>query len=317
MNFLALSYFKTVAEELNITHAAQKHYISQQALSFHIRNLETELDVKLFNRSPRLALTDAGRCLYEAVQGFDSISTNLNEKLNSIRNEERGELRIGLSFTRGQFILPMVLPTYAEEHPKVHINIYEEQSRELLDHLLKGELDFWITAYNPPIEGFVCDELFRERFFIVIPERVLEGVVGEQRAAEILSRKPEDFNLEDVMDCPFVLLNPGNRSRDKFDNVLRNLKLTPKILLETENSQTAFKLAQKEMALTVYSDMFLKNYTAELNPNVRIIPIDRYMDPDILRIYYTEEIGEIRYKRGFLNRIHEAYADKGEEKGNN
>ncbi len=316
MNFLALSYFKTVAEELNITHAAQKHYISQQALSFHIRNLETELDVKLFHRNPKLALTDAGHCLYEAVISLQSVSSNLNEKLNSIRREERGELRIGLSFTRGQFILPMVLPTYAEDHPKVHISIYEDQSRDLQDHLLKGELDFWITA-NPPIDGFVCDELFKESFFLVIPEKVLEGVVGKQRAAEILSKNPEDFSLEDVIDCPFVLLNPGNRSRDKFDTALRSLKLTPKILLETENSQTAFRLAQKEMALTVYSDMFLKNYTAELNPKVRIIPIDKYMDPDILSIYYTEEIAEIRYKRSFLDLIHGAFADQREEKGKN
>ena len=96
MNFLALTYFKTVADELNITHAAQKHYISQQALSSHIRNLENELGVRLFDRNPRLSLTDAGRCLYEAVQGFDSINSTLNEKLNNIRKEERGELRLGL-----------------------------------------------------------------------------------------------------------------------------------------------------------------------------------------------------------------------------
>ena len=51
MNFLHLKYFLLVAEELNITRAAERLYISQQSLSNHISNMEKELDVKLFTRS--------------------------------------------------------------------------------------------------------------------------------------------------------------------------------------------------------------------------------------------------------------------------
>jgi len=310
MNFLALSYFKTVAEELNITHAAQKHYISQQALSSHIRNLENELGVRLFDRNPRLSLTDAGRCLYEAVQGIDAINSNLNAQLNDIRREEKGELRLGLTFTRGQFILPLVLPGYAVDHPHVHISIFEEHTGSLKERLIRGELDFWITADNPDIEGLSMDPLFEEHFLLVVPEKVLSGTVGEEAARKILSAAPEEFRMEDVIDCPFVLLNPGNRSRDKFDNALRSRKLTPNILLETDNSQTAFALAQKEMALTVYSDMFLRNYAGELNENVRMIPLEKYMPADVLHVYYREENAGIRYKRSFLDNLHAAFATR-------
>ena len=52
MNFQHLRYFLMVAEELNITRAAERLYISQQSLSNHISNLERELDTKLFTRSP-------------------------------------------------------------------------------------------------------------------------------------------------------------------------------------------------------------------------------------------------------------------------
>lgn len=62
MNFLHLKYFLLVAEELNITRAAERLYISQQSLSNHISNMEKELDVKLFTRSPKLSLTYAGIC---------------------------------------------------------------------------------------------------------------------------------------------------------------------------------------------------------------------------------------------------------------
>ena len=294
MNFLILKYFKTVATELNITHAAQKLYISQQALSAHMRNLETELGVKLFNRTPRLSLTDAGRCLLEATEGYDRLTNVLNDKLNDIRNYERGELRIGLSFTRGQFILPSVLPVYAQSHPQVHIRIYEEPSNSLMERLLHGEIDFWVTAENPDIEGIHKEQLFKESFFLVVPEKIINI--------------DEDFKLEDIINCPFVLLNPGNRSRDLFDNAVRARKLTPNIILETDNSQTAFALAQKEMAITVYSDMFLRNYSGKLNPRVKIIPLGKYIPSDILHVYYSEECKSSGYKQSFLKSLHKAFA---------
>lgn len=294
MNFLILKYFKTVATELNITHAAQKLYISQQALSAHMRNLENELGVKLFNRTPRLSLTDAGRCLLEATEGYDRLTNVLNDKLNDIRNHERGELRIGLSFTRGQFILPSVLPVYAQSHPQVHIRIYEESSNSLMERLLHGEIDFWVTAENPDIEGIHKEQLFKESFFLVVPEKIINI--------------DEDFKLEDIINCPFVLLNPGNRSRDLFDNAVRARKLTPNIILETDNSQTAFALAQKEMAITVYSDMFLRNYSGKLNPRVKIIPLGKYIPSDILHVYYSEECKSSGYKQSFLKNLHKAFS---------
>ncbi|MBR1937768.1 MAG: LysR family transcriptional regulator [Spirochaetales bacterium] len=303
MNFLVLRYFKTVASELNITHAANKLYISQQALSSHIKNLEDELGVRLFNRTPRLSLTDAGRCLYEAVLGFDEVNETLNDKLNAIRNEERGELRIGLSFTRGQFILPQVLPEYAQNHALVHINIYEERSHVLRDRLLKGEIDFWISADDVNFEGVIKEPLFRENFFMVIPEKILEAHYGKRKAKEIFL----DFRIEDVIECPFILLTPGNRSRDLFDNIIRSRKLTPNIILETDNAQTAFALAQKEMALTLYSDMFLRNYTSTLNPSVRLISMQKYIPSDVLYIYHNEDSLSSKYKQKFLEDMHKAF----------
>lgn len=67
VNFLHLKYFLMVAEELNITRAAERLYISQQSLSNHISNMERELNVKLFTRSPKLALTYAGDLLVDTA----------------------------------------------------------------------------------------------------------------------------------------------------------------------------------------------------------------------------------------------------------
>lgn len=60
MSIRSLSYFLTAAEEMNFTTAAQKLYITQQTLSSHIKRLESEYGVALFNRRPHLSLTPEG-----------------------------------------------------------------------------------------------------------------------------------------------------------------------------------------------------------------------------------------------------------------
>ena len=64
MNFLNLKYFVMIAEEGNITRVAEKEHISQQSLSNHIKKLENEFGVKLFDRTGALSLTYAGERVY-------------------------------------------------------------------------------------------------------------------------------------------------------------------------------------------------------------------------------------------------------------
>ena len=73
-----------VAEELNITRAAERLYISQQSLSNHISNMERELDVKLFTRSPKLALTYAGNLLVDTASQILELNSQYLAKVGDI-----------------------------------------------------------------------------------------------------------------------------------------------------------------------------------------------------------------------------------------
>lgn len=63
MNLRSIEYFLAVAEEMNVTRTAENFNISQQALSGHIKRLEEEYNVTLFQRRPSFKLTDAGKQL--------------------------------------------------------------------------------------------------------------------------------------------------------------------------------------------------------------------------------------------------------------
>ena len=133
MNFQNLKYFLLVAEELNITRAAERLYISQQSLSNHIANMERELDVKLFTRSPKLSLTYAGELLVDTATQILDLHTQYLTKVGDISRHYMGVLRLGSSHTCGLALLPEILPRFREEFPMVEFSLFEGNSNQLED----------------------------------------------------------------------------------------------------------------------------------------------------------------------------------------
>ena len=125
INFLNLEYFLVAAEELNFTRAAKRLYISQQSLSNHISNLEKEFDVVLFNRTSPLTLTYAGQALKTRARELLDLRDETYKEISDIKDFSTGQLSIGVSHTRGRFILPEILPTYQREFPGIELHLAE------------------------------------------------------------------------------------------------------------------------------------------------------------------------------------------------
>ena len=178
VNFLHLKYFLMVAEELNITRAAERLYISQQSLSNHISNMERELNVKLFTRSPKLALTYAGDLLVDtATQILDLHSQYLN-KVGDINRHYMGVLRVGISYTCGLAVLPEILPQFRREFPMVEFSMFEGNSSELEDELAHGRVDLVIAFHPIMLEGVETVPLTEDRLIMVVPKVFTDQVFG-------------------------------------------------------------------------------------------------------------------------------------------
>ena len=96
MDLKQLLYFVTVVNEGNITAAARKLHIAQPALSNHIKNLEDDLDMKLFYRGPRkITLTDAGEILYTKANNILELKHSIRRELEDSRSGFKGTLKIG------------------------------------------------------------------------------------------------------------------------------------------------------------------------------------------------------------------------------
>ena len=287
MNFRNLQYFLRAAEEKNITRAAQKLYISQQSLSGHIAKLEEELGVSLFERGGELKLTYAGERLYLLAQRICSLEQEILRETGEISDRRRGRLRLGISYTCGRAILPRLLPEFRAGHPLVEISLMEGNHQKLNEWLAAGEIDV-VLGYAPiDVPGAVVYPLLQERLFLACPRAITERVFGA--GAEELRRGRRELELRALAGCPFILLKSGNRIRSMFDSYLEKKDFMPEILLETENIETAFALAEQGMGVTVYPELFLNTLHAAPSEALDLLPLPAEDTTGTLAVAFLEK----------------------------
>ena len=257
MNFQHLKYFLMVAEELNITRAAERLYISQQSLSNHIGNLERELDVKLFTRSPKLSLTYAGGLLVDTASQILDLHSQYLSKVGDINKQYVGALRVGISHTCGLALLPDVLPKFRLEFPQVEFSLSEGNSTQLEDELAHGRTDL-IICFQPIImEGVTTVPLTEQRLMMVAPRTFTGHLFGEQ-AEEVRKQFAQGADIRAFEAMPFVLIKRGNRTRSIVDQYFRRYYFKPQLILETENTVTTLAMAQAGVGVTICPELFLR-----------------------------------------------------------
>ena len=136
MDLRTLKYFTVVAEELNITHAAERLCMSQPPLSNQMKALEDELGCALFVRGKRkLQLTDAGRLLFQrAVQILDMAERTQHEVM-SLSGGMSGTIKLGMVEGRAPFLTSRWIAGFKEEYPNVHYSLWNGSSDDVLERL--------------------------------------------------------------------------------------------------------------------------------------------------------------------------------------
>ena len=193
--------FKEVAEAGNITAAAQTLFISQSAVSQSIKQLEAELQTRLFARNSRgVTLTADGRMLYEYVRSAMGLLETGEEKLSQSRDLQMGHLTIGASDTvTSQFLLPY-LDRFHRQYPAIHIQIISGRSHKVLGLLQSGKVD--IAFASTPQEGASL-----ETFPCLATHSIF--VAGAEYPCDF----DHVYTLEEIARFPLILLERKASSR--------------------------------------------------------------------------------------------------------
>ncbi|MBW3127118.1 LysR substrate-binding domain-containing protein [Hymenobacter profundi] len=144
MSDFRLRVFAAVARHLSFTKAGQELFVSQPAVTKHIRELEAQYGQRLLERrGNRVSLTEAGRLLHAHAEAAAAAQQQLEDQLLGLRdpNEAAGRLRLGASTTLSQYVLPGLLPAFQARYPQVQLSFLNANSERIAEALLRGELD--------------------------------------------------------------------------------------------------------------------------------------------------------------------------------
>ena len=201
MELRDLKYFLAVARLKNITRAADELHISQPALSKQIQSLELELDTKLFNRGKKsTTLTESGMLFVQRAREMIELEKKLLHEFKNIDENITGEIFIGCAETEGMRFIADKFSQLHKKFPRIKINLHSLDSRDSLDFLEKGLLDFVVVTNPSDVRQFD---------FFQIPHVDIWGLL--MRRDDPMS-KLEKITASDLWNKPLIL------SRQAFKN---------------------------------------------------------------------------------------------------
>ncbi len=158
MDFRSINYFVAVAQEMNMTKAAERLQMSQPPLSNQIKDLEEDLGVQLLIRSRKgVQLTPEGEVFYKRCLQMLELANHTRSEVKSLSSELSGTLRIGMVEGRAPFLLAKWMSGFTEEFPYVTYDLRNGSGSVMQDRLQHGLVDLAVIA--APFNGEQFDSL--------------------------------------------------------------------------------------------------------------------------------------------------------------
>lgn len=280
-----MELFLIAAEELNFSKAAQRAYVTQQCLSDHIRRLEQQYGVPLFNRKPRISLTEHGKALQSAAQNMKIIELNLENDFREISGQQKGTLNFGINATRARVLLPEIYPRFHENFPKVNLNIRLGETRSMEALLLNGKLDMFLgidTIIQPLLAArAVCDNPLYCVLSVGTLHDVLKDRAGEEQATSIRQFLSEGIDLSLLQDLSFLLCLPESTTRQLIVSSLSRQNLYLNNTISISDYETHFELCASGPMVSIcpsiaLSQVILRNRTLEPERRLLFFPIRNF-----------------------------------------
>ncbi|WP_339653583.1 LysR family transcriptional regulator [Flavobacterium frigidarium] len=204
-----LKVFLTVAARLSFTKAASELFITQPAVSKHIRELEEEYKIKLFERNgSKIAVTKAGHLLLQHTKRLFEIYRDIDFDMSALIHEQRGLLRVGASTTLSQYIIPPVLARFHQKMKEVKITLINGNTEQIEKALLEKEIEVGIVEGQLKNKGIKYTPFLKDELVLVC------------KAKHSLAKKKE-ITKEDLLKMQFLMREQGSGTLEVIEYGLK------------------------------------------------------------------------------------------------
>ncbi|NQW24251.1 MAG: LysR family transcriptional regulator [SAR202 cluster bacterium] len=244
MELRQLVSFYHVARLRSVSKAARTLELGQPTVTTHLRKLEDEFGITLFDRIKRpIQLTSEGSTLLElvtpVVQAVDTLKTQMDY------TERRGSFVVGAYPDLVLHHLPPGIQSYSKQYPDVRIQLMARPYTPLMRLLKSGEVDLAFCA-PPPADDPTLEfqELFRYDVVLMTPP-----------GHPLLEQ--EQISLQDLSPWPLILSGPESLTRQKVEQELRNQGVSCDIVLALDDTESIKRYVETGMGVAVCNDFTL------------------------------------------------------------
>ncbi|WP_018879866.1 LysR family transcriptional regulator [Thioalkalivibrio sp. ALE9] len=197
-----LQVFLTVARLLSFTRAAEVLHMTQPAVTFQVRQLEEQLDTRLFDRNHnRVTLTDAGRLVQRYAERIFDTYGELEAALRELKGANGGALVIGASTTVAEYMLPALLGAFRREHPDIGIRLRVGNTESVVLMVEEGSVDLGIVEAPVTHRSLQVQPCLVDQLRLIVPPD-----------HELATR--ESVRVADFIERPFICREEGSGTRE-------------------------------------------------------------------------------------------------------
>lgn len=246
MELYHLQTFITVAQEQNLTRAAQKLFTSPPSVSAHIKTLEEELHVVLFTRTPKgMTLTAAGETLQKKAEHILASTQDLVNTAQTLRNEPIGNITFGLNIPPEWLRISALVECLNTFYPQIAIEFTSSSTGSTTKALLNQTLDVG-CMYGPPTSNAItAHHLITTKLVIAAPD--------------LWEDKMKKATWEDVANMPWIRDTQYCPFQDLSDDLFKKRGLTIKKTMATNDDATRLELVKGGVGLSILERRFVES----------------------------------------------------------
>ncbi|WP_100372157.1 LysR substrate-binding domain-containing protein [Bacillus sp. FJAT-45037] len=222
MNLQQLIMYQSFCTHKNVTAVANELCLKQPTVTFHLKNLQHSLGVKLYERNgEQVTFTSAGKTLRYYSKEILNLIKETERVMNDYKENRRGELFIGASHIPANYLLPSTLNSFSQKFQDIHFNIHVETTPKIIEKVLSKELDL--------------------------------AIVSEQ------GLEHENLSVKPLVEDELVIVTPPNHPLTQSTDLKKQMKETPFILHKSGSTRQMIEEWGKKERISLQTKMELTN----------------------------------------------------------
>jgi LysR family cys regulon transcriptional activator len=284
MNFQQLRIIReTLRCQFNLTEVASRLYTSQSGVSKHIKDLEDELGLALFERKGKrlLGLTAPGRELAKIVERMLLDAQSIKNLAEQYSQQDQGTLTVATTHTQARYMLPAVVAQFRLRYPKVKLHLHQGSPQEIAQMLTSGEADIGIaTEAIGDVEGLITYPFHRWHHAVVVPV----GHALEKQVAK-LAKAGRQLALKDIAAYPIITYHEGFTGRAVLEKTFQAAGLTPEIVLSALDADVIKSYVELGLGIGIVAALA---FNPERDLTLRLLDCTHLFPANLTRIAVRE-----------------------------